>query len=106
MLVRFSSVKTDSITMFGDVAVQLVRMLGGSGNIPGAMAAEDLPAAVGRLKGELARLSGGQAEPVAAGDDDDPNRERPVALATRALPLIDLLNRAAAAKAAVMWERG
>lgn len=106
MLVRFSSVKTDSIVMFGDVGVQLIRMLGGSGNIPGAIEAEDIPAAVARLKGELKRLSGGQPEPAAGGKDDETEHETPVALATRALPLIDLLNRAAAAKAAVMWERG
>jgi hypothetical protein len=53
MLVQFSSPKTESIIMFGDVAVQLIRMLGGSGNIPGAMAAKDVPGALERLNREL-----------------------------------------------------
>lgn len=106
MLVRFSSVKTEPITMFGDTAVQLIKMLGASGNVPGALTAEDIPAAIARLQQQLQIHKAADAQPIKQADDDDEDRQRepPVALATRAMPLIDLLERAAAGNAPLMWE--
>lgn len=110
MLVRFSSVKTESITMFGDNAIQLIRMLGASGTVPGAVSAEDLPAAMNSLRERLktattasmgASFDGAQTEE----DEEGKEREPPVDLATRALPLLDLLQRAASAHVPVMWEK-
>jgi Domain of unknown function (DUF1840) len=108
MLVRFSSTKTESITMFGDVAVQLIGLLGASGAIPGAIGPEDIPAAVQRLRQHLKSSQAPHSERSEAGRDkgDAKNCEPPVALATRAEPLIGLLERAAAAKAPLMWEVG
>jgi hypothetical protein len=37
-------------------------------------------------------------------DEDDEDREAPVDLATRAVPLLSILKRAAAAKAELVWE--
>lgn len=108
MLVRFSSIKTESITMFGDIAVQLIRMLGGSGSIPGAIGAEDIPGAVKRLRHQLQTHTApddGGAD-AAGNEDDEDDREPRVALATRAGPLIDLLERASAANVGVMWGAG
>ena len=103
MLVRFSSTKTESITMFGDSAGQLIKMLGASGAIPDAISAEDIPAALRRLRQQFQSQA---APPVAPADtdDEDENREPQIMLATRALPLIDLLERAGAGHATVMWE--
>jgi len=109
MLIRFSSIKTESITMFGNVALQLIGMLGASGNIPGAIGAEDIPASVKRLRQQLqmhAAANVGVSEKASdQDDDDDEDDEPPIALATRAGPLIDILERAGAAKVPVMWER-
>ncbi|MEO7386759.1 MAG: DUF1840 domain-containing protein [Gammaproteobacteria bacterium] len=102
MLVRFSSLKTESITMFGESAIQLIRMLGGSGNIPGAIAAEDIGPAVQALREKLATQAAPPPEVPASSDDS----QAAVPFATRAVPLIDLLERAAAAQVAVIWERG
>ena len=106
MLVRFSSIKTESIIMFGDVAVQLIKVLGASGVIPGAIRAEDIPAAVRRLRQHLQTHTAPNPEPSNAvrDEDNESDREPPVALATRAAPLIDLLERSAAGDAPVMWE--
>lgn len=103
MLVRFKSVATGSITMFGDVAVQLIRMLGASGTIPGAISAGEIPQAAQRLREHLQTQESAAPTPNAkpASDED----EVPVALSARAVPLLDLLARAAAANADVMWER-
>ncbi|MGZ5225221.1 MAG: DUF1840 family protein, partial [Burkholderiales bacterium] len=49
MLVRFDS-KVGTITMFGDVANTLLRLMGQSGAVPGAILAPDIPAAVERLQ--------------------------------------------------------
>jgi hypothetical protein len=106
MLVRFSSTKTESITMFGDIAVRLIRMFGGSGNVPGAIGAEDIPSALQRLQTQWQISQAQDAESVEEDDKDDGERpEPPVALATRAFPLIDILTRAGAAKVPVMWEK-
>ena len=53
MLVKFSSTATESITMFGDPASQLIKMLGASGKVPGAISADDIPAALERLQRQL-----------------------------------------------------
>jgi hypothetical protein len=102
MLVRFSSIKTESITMFGDNALPLIKMLGASGAVPGAVAAEDLPAAIRRLHDQLQSHAAADTDaPV----DKDREREPPISLATRAVPLLSLLERASAANAPVMWEK-
>ena len=49
MLVKFRS-EAGNITMFGDVAVTLLKMMGQSGVLPGALVAKDVPAALERLK--------------------------------------------------------
>ena len=54
MLVTFSSPVSADITMFGDVALRLIKLMGHSGTIPGALAAEDVaPALQGTQVGEV-----------------------------------------------------
>jgi hypothetical protein len=99
MLVRFKSTATESITMFGDVAAELIRMLGASGTIPSAIAAADLPAAAARLRKALqSTVEPGQPH----SDDQEPP---PVSLAARAGPLLEIMKRAGDANVALMWER-
>ncbi|MGE0115740.1 MAG: DUF1840 family protein [Steroidobacteraceae bacterium] len=108
MLVRFSSTQTEPIIMFGDIAVQLIKMLGASGKIPGAISAADIPAAIQRLQQQLQIQAASQSELSSRDNDEDEDeeqeREPPVALAMRAAPLIDLLERASAGNAPLMWE--
>jgi hypothetical protein len=116
MLVTFKSSATDSVTMFGEVATQLIRMMGGTGRIPGAFNAEDVPAALQQLESSIERLKSQPhpSPPAAAAppadnedssaDEDEEDKEPPVEIAVRAIPLVGLLKRAAAAKAEVMWE--
>lgn len=114
MLVTFRSTATDSITLFGDTAGQLLRLMGASGRVPGAFRAEDVPNALQQLQAGLAQLKAqldatpAASEKASAEDEDEDERDKepPVQLATRALPLIDLLQRAAAARAEVLWEPG
>ena len=100
MLVRFDS-SVGTITMFGDVADRLLRMMGHSGTIPSAILAQDIPPAVARLKSALAAAP--EAPPAAA--DDERDRQPKVSLQQRAFPLIELLERASAAGADVLWDK-
>ncbi|MCB1986262.1 MAG: DUF1840 domain-containing protein [Burkholderiales bacterium] len=100
MLVTF---KTDvgNIAMFGDVALQMIKMMGHSETIPGAILAEDLPQALSRLKNALANE---KAPPPTDKDEDDDDKEPAISTTHRAIPLINLLTEAIAADCDLMWE--
>jgi hypothetical protein len=113
MLVTFRSEATESITMFGDVAKSLLTMMGATGRVPGALSADDVPGALTRLESEVEGLKAAahataappaDNEDAAADEDEVDAKQAPVALATRAVPLVSLMKRAAAAHAAVVWE--
>jgi hypothetical protein len=115
MLVQFKSSATETITMFNDVAVELLKLMGATGRVPGAFNAEDVPAALARLESAVEKIKrDAQAdrsarppdnEDRALDEDEDLDRAAPVGTATRAAPLVSLLKRAAAANAEVVWER-
>ncbi|MBL8264995.1 DUF1840 domain-containing protein [Steroidobacter sp.] len=112
MLVTFRSTATESITMFQDVAIQLLKLMGATGRIPGALGPEDVGDALQKLEHATEQIKAGThvtaARPAdnedAQNEDEDEEREAPVDLATRAVPLLSILKRAAAANAEVMWE--
>jgi hypothetical protein len=99
MLVRFDS-KAGSITMFGDVAVELLKLMGQSGVLPGAVLAADIPAAVERLRRAVDRQPAGTSN---TGENEQ--GEPKVSLRQRAFPLIELLERAAQRGADVVWDQ-
>ncbi len=101
MLVRFDS-DAGGFSMFGDVAVKLLKMMGHSGTVPSAILARDIPAALERLKAAVAT----EPEPVAPAPEQDTNRpdsEPKVSLRQRAYPLVELLARAEKRGCDVMW---
>ncbi|MEJ2455147.1 MAG: DUF1840 domain-containing protein [Candidatus Thiodiazotropha sp.] len=100
MLVTFSCPAYADITMFGDVAVRLLKMMGHSGTVPSALLAEDIPTALERLEKAIDKEKK-LHEPVEMNKDEDD--EPPVSIPHRALPLIDLLKAAANANCYVMW---
>ena len=110
MLVRFST-RYGQLTMFGDAAARLLRLLGHSGTIPSAIVSADLPAALASLKAGIEREGHSPAPepgaqiPTAAELEADPRRA-PISLRTRAVPLIELIETAIARGADLMWERG
>jgi len=106
MLVTFRS-DWGNITMFGDVAITLLKMSGHSGTVPSALLAADIPAALDRLKQALVTVSAGEKDvdrPPA--DADDPDAPPPIGLALRAHPFIELLSAAARQGCDVMWDEG
>jgi hypothetical protein len=104
MLVTFTCPAYADITLFGDVALRLLKMMGHSGTVPSALLADEVPAALAHLEAAIeAEKQSAQATKVVAEDDDD---EPAVSLTHRALPLIELLKAAAKDKCNVMWDRG
>ena len=88
--------------MFGDVAVRLLRLMGHSGTIPGAILAEDVPKALKRLQAVI------QDEQKLLGQEklvDEEDSEPIVSLSHRTLPLIELLESAVEAKCNVIWDK-
>jgi hypothetical protein len=101
MLVTFESRSYADITMFGEIAVHLLHLMGHSGTVPGAIQAEDIPEMLARLKSALQQAD---AElPVKTKSRGNKDDEDKVSLAHRALPLINLLEAAVAANSDVMW---
>ena len=98
MLVTFTTDAYSDVTMFGDVALTMLKMMGVSATIPSAMLAADVPAALSRL---TAAVNTGKVSPSAGEKDAD---EPAVSMAHRALPLINLLTAAAKKDAYVMWK--
>ncbi|MBE0436489.1 MAG: DUF1840 domain-containing protein [Methylomicrobium sp.] len=107
MLVIFSCDVYPNTTYFGDIAQTLLKMMGKRGNVPGAILAEDVPVALDRLQRALEKQ---KAESSVQSDDEiDAEqkdwKEKPIPLAHRAMPLIELLTAAAKANCNVMWDR-
>ena len=98
MIVTFTTKNYADITMFGDVAQTLLKMMGHSTNVPGAILAADVPAALERLKKAI------NAENTLPPDPDTDEEEPAVSIAHRAFPLIELLAAAVKADANVTWK--
>jgi hypothetical protein len=103
MLIKFKTTANyPEITMFGEVALKLLKMMGRSGKVPSAISAEDIPAA-------LKSLRKGVAEADAALEDQPPHEEeegeeRRVSMHNRALPLVEMLETATREDVPIMWE--
>ena len=98
MLVTFTTKAYADITMFGDVALVMLKMMGHSETVPGAIRAEDVPSALSLL---TAAISEKDALPPV---EDKAADEPAVSMAHRALPLINLLAAAAKSGSYVTWK--
>jgi len=99
MLITFKTKAHAGVTMFGDVAKSMLKKMGHSGTIPGAILAEDVPAYLSRLTKTI------NADAV---DNSQTNKsawdDQSVSQQSRAMPLIELLKAAAEQECDVMWE--
>jgi len=97
MLVTFTTQGSADITLFGDIALVLLKMMGHSATVPGAILADDVPVALNRLTAAIAKDKA--SPPKDHKDQDEPG----MGMAHRALPLINLLTAASKANTNVMW---
>lgn len=99
MLVTFTTNVYANITMFEEDAHAMLKMMGHSATLPGAILAADVPEALNRL---TTALDSKKASPPSENEDKD---EPTVSMAHRGLPLVNLLTAAAKANCNVMWKQ-
>jgi len=100
MLIKFDS-EVGSFTMDAGIAIQLLKAMGHSGTVPGAILAADIPAALARLQAVVSKSPPAGSPPAGKSDDES---EIQVSLRQRAFPLVDLLTRAAERGKEVLWK--
>lgn len=104
MPITFKSRHSPNILMFESVALELIKMMGHSGTVPGSLAAGDVAPALTKLKEGIAAASR-QSRTDPSDDRDDETDEPSVSLAHRAIPLIAMLETALTNDDYVIWGR-
>jgi len=100
-MIKFSTETGESLSMFEKEAVAMIKAMGMSGNVPGAVKAENIVDALQSLKSALNDAPESDRED----NNDDAAENKSVDSSTRAFPLIELLTRSAEKNEAVMWEK-
>lgn len=104
MLIRFTSDVAGPFIMLGDNALPLLRLMGMSGSEQGAVSGEDLRQALQRLQTGLQRTADVADGPTPTGEEHEQDEAVPVSLLRRALPLLEMLQRAVRDDGYVMWQ--
>lgn len=106
-MVTFRTNSYRDVSMFTSDAHTMLRLMGLSTTVPSALKAEEVPAALERLKQGVAQR---EAELSESGDqdhdkdeDEDDEENQAIPLGTRAFPLIELLGTAAENNEYVIW---
>lgn len=105
MIVSFHAHGHTKITMFGDVALEFLQMMGLPAKVPGTLLPADIEAAKASLEKAL------QNVPEATNtdsneDDDDEEQEAPISMSSRAMPLLKLLDDAKQDDTYISWQEG
>ncbi|MFW9763884.1 DUF1840 domain-containing protein [Vibrio parahaemolyticus] len=106
MLITFRCRSYANVTMFGDIALEMIKMMGHSGTVPGSISAQDVPDALSKLNSALsAKNSAEENRPTDVDVDVEEEQAEPaVSLGRRAFPLIELLKSAIKEECEVMWD--
>ncbi|MBR9786478.1 DUF1840 domain-containing protein [Vibrio sp. J1-1] len=104
MLITFRCKSHANITMFGDIGLNMIKMMGHSGTVPGAILAQDLPEALAKLTASLTKAAEEEKKAAQEADDDDEQSESVVSIGHRAMPLVELLKSAIDDQCDVMWD--
>ena len=91
MLVTFSCDSYVNVILFGDIAVQLLKLMGHTGTVPSALLAQDVSRARQNLQKAVDEAR------------NHPTDTPEVSLVNRALPLLALLDSAEINRCNVMW---
>ncbi len=100
MALTFTSKAAASITMLDANANQVLEIIGKERGARGVITAAEAPACIGKLQAAIAAHG---EEPMPSEREEPERAARFVSLKTRLWPFIDLLERAHAKGAAVLW---
>ncbi|EGQ7856960.1 TPA: DUF1840 domain-containing protein [Vibrio parahaemolyticus] len=106
MLITFRCRSYANVTMFGDIALEMIKMMGHSGTVPGSISAQDVPDALSKLTSALSAKNAAEENlPADVDVDEEEEQAEPaVSLGRRAFPLIELLKSAIKEECEVMWD--
>ncbi|EGQ9305083.1 DUF1840 domain-containing protein [Vibrio parahaemolyticus] len=106
MLITFRCRSYANVTMFGDIALEMIKMMGHSGTVPGSISAQDVPDALSKLTSALSAKDAAEENlPTDVDVDEEEEQAEPaVSLGRRAFPLIELLKSAIKEECEVMWD--
>ncbi|ELB2830519.1 MULTISPECIES: DUF1840 domain-containing protein [Vibrio] len=106
MLITFRCRSHSNVTMFGDIALEMIKMMGHSGTVPGSISAQDVPDALAKLTSALSAKNAAEENlPTDVDLDEEEEQAEPaVSLGRRAFPLIELLKSAIKEECEVMWD--
>ncbi|TOL25669.1 hypothetical protein CGI04_00650 [Vibrio parahaemolyticus] len=106
MLIIFRCRSYANVTMFGDIALEMIKMMGHSGTVPGSISAQDVPDALSKLTSALSAKNAAEENlPTDVDVDEKEEQVEPaVSLGRRAFPLIELLKSAIKEECEVMWD--
>lgn len=107
MLYEFKSKATGTVVMTGEVAERLLAIVGKAPGRTGIFTVEQMGPAIAALQAAVDEEKAANAPDVADTPEDPDERaadgRRPISLAQRAWPLIDMLRSARAADQVVTW---
>jgi len=104
MLITFETKAYANITMFGDVAIKLIKAMGHSGTVPGAIKADELPRALESLQSSVRAQMLSDKDQGEEKDKASDDEENYVSIDKRAKPLIELLEAAIERNTDVVWD--
>ncbi|HIF6202005.1 TPA: DUF1840 domain-containing protein [Vibrio parahaemolyticus] len=106
MLITFRCRSYANVTMFGDIALEMIKMMGHSGTVPGSISAQDVPDALSKLTSALSAKNAAEENlPTDVDVDEEEEQAEPaVSLGRRTFPLIELLKSAIKEECEVMWD--
>ncbi|WP_241572046.1 DUF1840 domain-containing protein [Vibrio parahaemolyticus] len=106
MLITFRCRSYANVTMFGDIALEMIKMMGHSGTVPGSISAQDVPDALSKLTSALSAKNAAEENLPTDVDvvEEEEQVDPAVSLGRRAFPLIELLKSAIKEECEVMWD--
>jgi hypothetical protein len=106
MLITFKSRATVDVTMLENLAQFLLAILGKRLGERGVISRDELPSAIAKLEAAIAEDKQNRAEHEGHFHDDEEGHElheRPIGLAQRAYPFLDMLREAHKENSDIVW---
>lgn len=108
MIVTFKSKASGDLIYFKDVAIKLLQLMGRDDKVPSALYAEDVGAALAQLQQGLAAITEAERQKAEQADsvqaDNAQGAKEQVSLKVRAMPLLEMLQKALKKQSPVLWE--
>ncbi|WP_166670443.1 MULTISPECIES: DUF1840 domain-containing protein [Rheinheimera] len=106
MIVTFKSKASGDLIYFKDAALKLLKLMGRDEKVPSALYAEDVAAALQQLQQGLAEIA--EQEKAKAQQQEEgqasSDGKKYISLNTRAIPLLEMLQKAQKKQCPVSWE--